>query len=527
MPTYIRVKDLPNAATSPASDDFILLSGAANGARRISRADFLAAVAGFYTADPSTYKLATLDAGNKVLVSQLPSSAFSYQGTWAASTNTPTLADGTGTGGDTYYASDSGSVNFGSGSISFLAGDAVVYDGSVWQKVPDVVNLLDGKGTLDEAKTTLEIPDVGSNPDEVSLNGMLGSMAFQSAEGISVAKAEVETLEVTDKVDGTLNIATGSPEAIADADADDLVIGDGVLTNFGATIATNSSGQAKINFADGAGANAARGQIKYDHQFDKLSVSTAGAERVVVDEYGRLGIGTSSPGSYAASANNLVVGSGSGSEGVTIASGTTGEGSIYFADGTTGTEIYRGYIGYGHPLDELFFGTSGMTRWKLNSTGNLVPQSSGLGIDFGSGASTTIDDYEEGTWSPVFAPQTGSFASITMVVTSAQYTKIGNRVIATCYINTNGLNTSGGSGPVTITGLPFSAVGFNAVAIGYAVNWIGHPAGGYTQDGTSYVILANRTTSISGPVSAGDTSNLNTAAGQQNNVMISVTYTTA
>jgi len=80
---------------------------------------------------------------------------------------------------------------------------------------------------------------------------------------------------------------------------------------------------------------------------------------------------------------------------------------------------------------------------------------------------------------------------------------------------------------VTITGLPFSAVGFNAVAIGYAVNWIGHPAGGYTQDGTSYVILANRTTSISGPVSAGDTSNLNTAAGQQNNVMISVTYTTA
>jgi len=200
---------LPNAATSPASDDLILLSGTANGARRISRADFLTAVAGFYTADPSTYKLATLDAGDKVLVSQLPSAAFSYKGTWAASSNTPSLANGTGTAGDTYYASDSGSVNFGAGSISFLAGDAVVYNGTIWQKVPDVVNLLDGKGTLDEAKTTLEIPDVGTAPNEVPLNGMLGDMAFQSSDGVSMGTAEVETLEVTGNTQFS-NIPTSS-----------------------------------------------------------------------------------------------------------------------------------------------------------------------------------------------------------------------------------------------------------------------------------------------------------------------------
>jgi len=209
MPTYIRVKDLANAAPTPATDDFILLSGSANGARKISRADFLTAVAGFYTANPSTYKLATLDAGNKVLVSQLPSSAFSYQGTWAASSNTPSLANGTGTAGDTYYASDSGSVNFGAGSISFLAGDAVVYDGSVWEKVPDVVNLLDGKGTLDEAKTTLEVPDVGTAPNEIPVNGMLGDMAYQSADSVNMGNAEVETLEVTGSTQFS-NIPTSS-----------------------------------------------------------------------------------------------------------------------------------------------------------------------------------------------------------------------------------------------------------------------------------------------------------------------------
>lgn len=178
MPTYIRVKDLPNSASSLNADDYIMLSGSIAGARKIQKADFLSTVADEFNASPSTYKLATLDASNKVDSSQWPASAFSYQGTWAASTNTPTLANGTGTAGYTYYASDAGSVNFGAGAISFTAGDAVVYDGSIWQKVPDVANILDGKGTVDEGKTTLQIPDVGTAANEVPLNGMLNSGAW-------------------------------------------------------------------------------------------------------------------------------------------------------------------------------------------------------------------------------------------------------------------------------------------------------------------------------------------------------------
>ena len=78
--------------------------------------------------------LATLDMGGKVPASQLPNSIMSYLGTWAASTNTPTLADGVGNAGDVYVASDSGTVNFGSGNITFTTGDWVIYSGSVWQK---------------------------------------------------------------------------------------------------------------------------------------------------------------------------------------------------------------------------------------------------------------------------------------------------------------------------------------------------------------------------------------------------------
>ena len=178
MPTYIRVKDLPNSASSLNADDYIMLSGSIAGARKIVKNDFLSTVADEFKAAPSTYKLATLDASNKVDSSQWPASAFSYQGTWAASSNTPTLANGTGTAGYTYYASDAGSVNFGAGAISFTAGDAVVYDGSIWQKVPDVANILDGKGTVDEGKTTLQIPDVGTAANEVPVNGMLNSGAY-------------------------------------------------------------------------------------------------------------------------------------------------------------------------------------------------------------------------------------------------------------------------------------------------------------------------------------------------------------
>jgi len=78
--------------------------------------------------------IATLDGGGKIPAAQLPNSVMDYNGTWAASTNTPTLADGTGSAGDVFIASDAGSVDFGAGSIDFVAGDWVVYSGTIWEK---------------------------------------------------------------------------------------------------------------------------------------------------------------------------------------------------------------------------------------------------------------------------------------------------------------------------------------------------------------------------------------------------------
>ena len=86
-----------------------------------------------------------------------------------------------------------------------------------------------------------------------------------------------------------------------------------------------------------------------------------------------LGIGTSSPSDFAANANNLVVGSGSGTEGITINSGTANYGVIYFADGTSGSAAYAGNINYNHADNSMRLGTNGSTTdVVIDSSGRLL-----------------------------------------------------------------------------------------------------------------------------------------------------------
>jgi hypothetical protein len=58
-----------------------------------------------------------------------------YQSVYNATTNTPTIIDGTGTKGHYYVVSVAGVQNFGSGNIDFNIGDWTIYNGTIWQKV--------------------------------------------------------------------------------------------------------------------------------------------------------------------------------------------------------------------------------------------------------------------------------------------------------------------------------------------------------------------------------------------------------
>lgn len=57
-------------------------------------------------------------------------------------------------------------------------------------------NNLSDVASLDTSKLNMEIPDVGTAPNEVSLNGMLGDMAFQSSDGVSAGTISADEIGV-------------------------------------------------------------------------------------------------------------------------------------------------------------------------------------------------------------------------------------------------------------------------------------------------------------------------------------------
>jgi hypothetical protein len=83
--------------------------------------------------------VATLDGSGKLTSSQLPASVvggLNYQGTWNASTNTPTLTAGTGTKGYYYKVSVAGSTTLTPlAPDTWYVGDMVAYDGTAWDKI--------------------------------------------------------------------------------------------------------------------------------------------------------------------------------------------------------------------------------------------------------------------------------------------------------------------------------------------------------------------------------------------------------
>jgi len=92
--------------------------------------------------------VASLDGSGTVPVSQLPAAvlgALSYQGTWNASTNTPTLTSSVGTKGYYYVVNVAGSTNL-NGITDWQVGDWAVYNGSAWQKIDntDAVTSVNG-----------------------------------------------------------------------------------------------------------------------------------------------------------------------------------------------------------------------------------------------------------------------------------------------------------------------------------------------------------------------------------------------
>jgi len=135
--------------------------------------------------------------------------------------------------------------------------------------------------------------------------------------------------------------------------------------------------------------------------------------------------------------------------------------------GITGGDADTGLV-FG--TDEVKVVTGGTDRVTVGSTGNLsiaagnLVLASGSGIDFSATADSSatpgtqselLDDYEEGTWTPVLGVSDEN-SSHTQNAQIGRYAKIGSTVYIWGRVNLSALGTNG-NGVAALLGLPFAA----------------------------------------------------------------------
>ena len=144
--------------------------------------------------------------------------------------------------------------------------------------------------------------------------------------------------------------------------------------------------------------------------------------------------------------------------------------------GAADARLLSGITGTGTYLPMTFY-TGGSESLRISATTKAVilaggsTSANGTGITFpatqsASSDANTLDDYEEGTWTPAFAFGGGT-TGMTYSVQSGKYTKVGNSVTCTGRIVFS--NKGSSTGNATITGLPFTTgsgdASFSAVSL--------------------------------------------------------------
>lgn len=106
----------------------------------------------------------------------------------------------------------------------------------------------------------------------------------------------------------------------------------------------------------------------YRYGANAIGVATNGAYVAQFDASGRFLVGTATAGNSSA---NVITLAGTGTSGLTIRSGATSTGNIYFSRSTSGSTEFAGYVTYNHTSDYLSFGANATEALRITSGGNV------------------------------------------------------------------------------------------------------------------------------------------------------------
>ena len=271
---------------------------------------------------------------------------------------------------------------------------------------PAELNVLDGyTGSVTELNylDTLHATGV-TNTEFDYLDGVTSNIQTQLDATLDTAGTGIDISSTTISVDVSDFMANGSDNRIVTATGTDAMNAESTLTFDGSSNLDllSDSGKLRIgagndleiyhngtnDYIDSGGTSIffrqgtteklkfnSGGNIQFNNAQADINTrfaTTGGLYTLWVDGGNdNVGIGTNDPASYNNDGDDFVI-YGTGDTGMSIVSGTSSDGSLIFADGTSGTSGYRGKLVYEHDNDAMTFYTAATLQATFTSAGNLI-----------------------------------------------------------------------------------------------------------------------------------------------------------
>ena len=381
--------------------------------------------------------VATLDSGGQIPLSQIPPLGdLNYQGTWNATTNTPTLTSSTGTKGYYYVVSVAGTTNL-NGITDWQINDWAVFNGSVWQKIDntDSVTSVNGyTGTVVLTQTDIS----GTVPTSRTITagtGLTGGGDLSANRTLAIATTGVSAATygsassvpvVAVNAQGQITSATNTPIAIANTqvsglgtmstqNANAVAVTGGTIngTTIGATTASTgaftvlstsstTSTTPTLSF-NGSNSNIASGATVSGSYLQNILQNKSGTASASTNYVLSNDLGTDSTYYGEFGMNSSVYSSGTPADFFSLNNG------VYFSghDGDVTVGSGNGYKTY------FAWGTSGQSAHVINASGAIGLNTSITGsTNFGTNGQvlTSAGSGATPTWT---TPTTGTVTSVT------------------------------------------------------------------------------------------------------------------